>query len=262
MVEGMNIPILFENQDYLIINKPAGLVVHSDGKTDEPTVVDWILEYHPEIQGVGENMHVSIQGKDIEINRPGIVHRIDRETSGCLVIAKNQMSFEYLKDQFKNRHVEKNYTALVYGSLKDDFGFIDQPIGRSAKDFRMKQAGNNARGELRDAVTEYNVIARYQDPKHKDKQGKYETYTLVSCRPKTGRTHQIRVHMKWMNHPLVADTLYAGKRAKRDYFDIQRMVLHAQSIRFHDPDGQIIEAYCEVPEDIQSVIHTLEKVDF
>ncbi|MGB0925332.1 MAG: RluA family pseudouridine synthase [Minisyncoccia bacterium] len=148
----MNIEILFENKNLLIINKPSGLVVHGDGKTDESTVVDWVLEQYPNINGVGENMFVNNRdGQEVELNRPGIVHRIDRDTSGCLVIAKTQESFLDLKQKFKDREISKTYHALTYGWPKNESGFIDAPIGRSNKDFRMKQAGAHARGKLRDA---------------------------------------------------------------------------------------------------------------
>lgn len=251
----MNISLLFENENILIINKPAGLVVHSDGKTNEPSVVDWILEHYPAIQGVGENMMVNHGGQTIELNRPGIVHRIDRDTSGVLMIAKNQASFEYLKQLFQNKQIEKKYLALVYGHIKHDEGVIDQPIGRHPRDFRMKMAGHRARGELREAITEYQVIGRYIDEHHKDKQGQYEKYTLALCSPKTGRTHQIRVHMKWLNHPIVADILYQGKR--KHHLPIARTALHAYSLSFVDRSGERISVSCELAEDMKTAIDSL-----
>lgn len=252
----MNIPILFENDDLLIVNKPSGLVVHSDGKTKEATLVDWILECYPELQGVGENMY--LRDQEIEIERPGIVHRIDRDTSGCLVIAKTPSSFEYLKSLFQERKIQKTYTALVYGWVKEDTGSIDQAIGRSQKDFRMKQAGKGARGELREALTEYAVEARLFDPKHMDNQGQNERYTLVSCFPKTGRTHQIRVHMKWLNHPIVADPLYSGKR--RSPLPLSRTALHAASLAFDDMTGKHIEVSAPLPLDMKDALARLDNI--
>ena len=241
--------ILFENQDYLIINKPSGLVVHSDGKTEEPSVVDWLLENYPDIDGIGENMLVTDRdGKEVEVKRPGIVHRIDRDTSGCLAIAKNQGSFEYLKTQFKDRLVTKKYQAIVYGSMKKDLDVIDAPIGKSRKDFRMKSAGSHARGMLRDATTEYSIIERYENLKKKDNQNQTIKYTLVELCPKTGRTHQIRVHLKYINYPIVSDPLYAGKRKAE--LGISRTALHAYSISFVDQEGNTIGATCEMPEDM------------
>ncbi|MCI5051242.1 MAG: RluA family pseudouridine synthase [Candidatus Pacebacteria bacterium] len=252
----MKIDVLFENQNLLIINKPVGIVVHGDGKTDEPTVVDWILEYHTEINGVGENMFIQYKGQEIEINRPGIVHRIDRETSGCLLIAKTQESFKYLKELFKTKNITKKYLALVYGHIKSDTGVINEPIGRSAKDFRMKMAGPHARGRLRDAETDYRVIERYFDSdSKKDIQGQHQKYTFVECSPKTGRTHQIRVHMKWLNHPLISDSLYKGKR--KNSLGLSRTALHAASLSFTDQDNQLIEVSCDLPADITAAIDSL-----
>lgn len=255
----MNIEILFENKNLLVIDKPSGLVVHGDGKTNEPTVVDWILKHYPEINGVGENMFIqNSDGNEIELNRPGIVHRIDRDTSGCLLVAKKQKSFEYLKKQFKDRGVKKTYQALVYGWVKNESGTINAPIGRSNKDFRMKQAGFQARGKLRDAETEYSVLDYYQDPKKKDKQNQFEKYTLVECYPKTGRTHQIRVHLKFINHPIVADSLYRGKR--KEVLGLDRTALHAYAIEFNDIDGNTISVSTPVSKDLQDAVAQLEKL--
>ncbi len=252
----MSIQILFENKHLLIINKPAGLVVHGDGKTDEPTVVDWILEHYPEIEGVGENMFVKGKdGKDIELNRPGIVHRIDRDTSGCLVVAKTQESFLHLKQQFKDRLISKTYHALVYGKPKNESGSIDAPIGRSNKDFRMKQAGEHARGKLREAQTTYETLQVFEDRHKKNKQGLFEKYALLACSPKTGRTHQIRVHLKFINHPIVADSLYRGKR--KECLGLTRTALHAYSITFHDLSGNNIAVSCDLPSDMLGALDTL-----
>ncbi|MCA9352791.1 RluA family pseudouridine synthase [Patescibacteria group bacterium] len=251
----MNIPVLFENENFLVVNKPAGLVVHSDGRTREPTLVDWILERYPNIQGVGENMVVTYGDREVVLDRPGIVHRIDRDTSGVLVIAKTQPSFEYLKQQFKEHNMKKTYQALVYGHLKHDSGIVDQPIGRHTKDFRMKMAGNQARGALRPSVTEYQVLDRYVDTQSQDKQGHYEKYTFVECFPKTGRTHQIRVHFKYLNHPLVADPLYRGKR--KEMLGLTRTALHASSIAFIDLDGTYIHVEAPIPADLQSALSRL-----
>ncbi len=251
--------LLFENKNILVINKPSGLVVHSDGKTDEPNVVDWILEHYPDIQGVGENMF--IKGKDgetIELNRPGIVHRIDRDTSGVLVVARTQESFFDLKQKFKDRKIQKTYQALVYGWPKEE-GIIDAPIGRSKKDFRMKQAGPYARGQLREAETHYHVLQYFEDERKKNKQGQYERYALAEASPKTGRTHQIRVHLKYINHPIVADSLYRGKR--KETLGLDRTALHAYSIQFTDVDGEKIFVQSELTEDIQEAMEKLKKIN-
>ena len=254
----MSIKILFENKNIIIIKKPTGLVVHSDGKTHEPTVVDWILEHYPEINGVGENMIITDKDdNESEINRPGIVHRIDRDTSGILVIAKTQESFLDLKEKFKNREIVKKYQALVYGWPKNETGIIDAAIGRSNKDFRMKQAGPGARGQLRDAQTEYRVLDYYEDQRKKNKQKQFEKYALLECSPKTGRTHQIRVHLKFINHPIVADSLYRGKR--KECLGLDRTALHAYSIEFTDIDGNNIFVKSEMDADITETIFLLKK---
>ena len=252
----MNIPILFENDDLLIINKPAGLVVHPDWKNTEPSVVDWILEHYPNINGVGENMTLHHKDTEIQINRPGIVHRIDRDTSGILVIAKTQDSFEFLKQQFKDRSIHKTYTALVYEHIKSDEGDINEPIGRDSKDFRKKIAGKTARGMLRDAETHYRVIERYVDTSSKkDKQGNHPKYTLVECMPVTGRTHQIRVHLKWLNHPIVADVLYKGKR--KEMLGMDRTALHATRIECISREGTKVQVEAPLPHDMQNALDSL-----
>ncbi len=251
----MNIDILFENKHVLIINKPAGLVVHPDGKTTEPTVVDWVLERYPEINGVGEDMEFDFKGETICIKRPGIVHRIDRDTSGCLVIAKTEDSFQHIKQLFKDRKISKTYQALVYGAIPKDQGIIDAPIGKSRKEFRLMQAGPDARGLLRDAYTEYKVLQRFEDIHDIDKQKQTAKYTLVSLSPKTGRTHQLRVHMKYIHHPIVSDSLYKGKR--KNVLGMERTALHAMSISFVDLDNMEINVVCDIPQDMQHSIQRL-----
>jgi 23S rRNA pseudouridine1911/1915/1917 synthase len=244
----MNIPILYENNSILIINKPSGLVVHSDGKTEEPTLVDWILDNYPMIRGVGEDMYTTHQNQEIHIPRPGIVHRLDRDTSGCMVIAKTNESYRYLKEKFKQREVKKTYQALVYGFVKHDKGVIDAPIGKSRKDFRMRSAGPHARGTKREACTHYRVIARYEDHLRTDKQNQTLKYTLLKLQPETGRTHQIRVHLKYINYPIVSDSLYAGKR--KPALGLSRTALHASSLEFKDMTGEMISISCPLADDI------------
>lgn len=248
--------VLLETSDYLIINKPAGLVVHADGKTSEPTLVDWILVNYPDIQGVGENMLVKgKEGEEIVLERPGIVHRIDRDTSGCLIIAKNQDSFIHLKEQFQTHRVKKTYQAIVYGRVKNDTGSIDVPIGKHRVDFRLRDAGPGARGTLREAHTVYRVIERYEDVTKRDKQKQTYKYTLLELSPTTGRTHQIRVHLKYINYPIVADPLYAGKR--KPELGLHRTALHAESVQFMDRKGNLVTTRVETPEDMQNALRLL-----
>lgn len=235
----MQITILFENQDFLAINKPAGLRVHGDGKTQVPTVVDWVLKERPEIAGVGEPMLVD--GKVLD--RPGIVHRLDEETSGVLVIAKTQIAFEYIKQQFKNRNVQKEYRAFVWGHFKEEKGIINEPIGRSSGDFRRWQAGRGIRGETREAITVWGVIHQFQDKQS-------ERFSYMRLLPKTGRTHQLRVHMKLLQRPIVSDRLYGGKPA----LGFTRVALHAHRISFTDLQGNEITIEAPFPEDFMGAL--------
>ena len=237
----MKIEVLFETPDLLIINKPAGLRTHGDGKSVVPTVVDWIVKERPEIVGVGENMEVD--GKVIE--RPGIVHRLDEETSGCLVIAKTQEAFEYLKQQFKDRKVEKEYHAFVWGHFKEVNGVVDAPIGRSSGDFRRWQAGRGVRGEVREALTKWEVVHQFED----EAGGKF---SLVHLWPKTGRTHQLRVHMKYLQRPIVSDSLYAPTFPYALGF--ARVALHARQISFVGPDRVQVVVEAPYPEDFGAAV--------
>lgn len=237
----MEILIIYEDKNIVAINKPAGLVVHSDGKTKEFTVVDWFLEKYPESKDVGESLILSSGEKII---RPGIVHRLDRETSGVLLIAKNQESFLDLKRQFQDRETKKSYRTFVYGEMKNDSGIINRPIGRSKKDFRMWSAQREARGNMRDAVTEYNVLER--------KNG----FSFVEVNPKTGRTHQIRVHFKAINYPIVCDKLYAPKRECALGFE--RLALHAYSLEISLLNGERVKLEAGLPEDFKRAFKILD----
>ncbi|MCR4334445.1 MAG: RluA family pseudouridine synthase [Patescibacteria group bacterium] len=239
----MQIPILYEDNDYVAINKPSGLVVHADGRSDNYTLTDWILEKYPEIKDVGEPI-VTTDGKII--NRPGIVHRIDRETSGVLIIAKNKKAHQYLKEQFQNREVQKKYNAFVYGELKDEDGIISRPIGRSKNDFRLWSAQRGARGLMREAETYYTVL------------NKGDGFSYIEVLPKTGRTHQIRVHFKAIHYPVVCDRLYAPKRPCGLGFS--RLALHASKISFTNIEGKKIVIEAPLPEDFSNAIANMKSL--
>lgn len=230
----MNIEIIFEDNDILVINKPTGLVVHPDGKTEEPSVSEWFGNKYPDSADVGEPIVLKDGG---EIKRPGIVHRLDRDTSGVMVLAKTQESFLELKEQFKERGVKKIYNAFVYGEMKEDDGVVDREIGRSSKDFRLWSAQRGARGKMREAVTEYTVL------------GKASGFSFVEFRPQTGRTHQIRVHAKAINYPIVCDSLYAPKRPCELGF--KRTALHALQIELSHKGGKVTYN-APLPEDFMS----------
>ena len=238
--------ILYEDKDVFVFNKPKGLLVHADGRTTDMTLSDILMENYPWMKNIGEPMRT--HGKDGEetiIYRPGIVHRLDKDTTGVLVVAKNQESFEFLKKQFQGRSIKKRYIAIVFGKVKDDRGTIDRPIGRSKSDFRKWSATRGARGELREAVTEYKVIKRFSDKKG-------EQFTFLELYPKTGRTHQIRVHLKAINHPVLGDNLYAGLRGTALGFD--RIALHAAEISFENTAGKIISAEAPMPKDFEKAL--------
>jgi 23S rRNA pseudouridine1911/1915/1917 synthase len=234
------VKILFEDEDVLVINKPVGLVVHADGKTEELNLCDWILKNYPKLEDVGEPL---VLKEGTEIKRPGIVHRLDRETSGVLIIAKNQKSFLFLKEQFKNRKIKKIYNSFVWGEMKEEEGEINRPIGRSRKDFRLWSAQRGTRGKLREAITEYKVLKKNKD------------FSFLEINLKTGRTHQIRVHMKAVNHPVVGDKLYAPKR---DFaLGFERVALHAFSVSFILPKGDEIEVKAQLSDDFQKALELL-----
>lgn len=226
--------ILFEDPDILAINKPAGLAVHHDGRDQASVITDWVIKKFPKIKRVGEPLTLS---DGTEVDRPGIVHRLDKDTSGVLLIAKTISGYECLKSQFMNREIKKTYHAFVYGKPRDERGVVDRPIGRSTTDVRRWATGSKARGELRDAVTRYKVL--------KSASG----VSFLEVWPLTGRTHQIRVHMQSMGHPVVADPLYAQSRPK--LLGFKRLALHASKTVFTDLSGQSHEISAPFPLDFE-----------
>lgn len=239
------ITIVYESSDVVAINKPAGIVVHSDGKNPNKTLTDWILEKYPESIDVGEPIEIG----DSKILRPGIVHRLDKDTSGVMLIAKTKEGFENLKQQFQNRTIQKNYHAFVYGNIKEDLTIIDKPIGRSSKDIRKWSSLRDARGQMRDALTLVRVLGR----------GNFhgEIFTYIEAEPKTGRTHQIRVHLRAIEKPIVCDSLYAPNRDCLLGFN--RLALHARQISFFDTSGERVTIEAEFPEDFDKALKVLHK---
>lgn len=220
-----NISILWESDFAAVIDKPAGIMVHPDGRSDEPTLCDWLVKKWPKITDVGELLSMQ-DGK--EIRRPGIVHRLDKETSGALVIAKTQQAYRLLKYQFMNRLITKSYMVCALGTMSKDRVTIHKKIGKNPKDPRKWHAGRGAKGELRDALTLFVTKARV--PKDEET-GK--PFTVLEAFPKTGRTHQIRVHLRSMNHPIVCDRLYGTGESVAE---LTRLGLHASSITLALPE--------------------------
>ncbi len=248
--KGLEIEILGQNPDFLVVAKPAGLVVHSDGKTEEETLCDILVQKYPEIKGVGEPARTPTGEM---VDRPGIVHRLDRDTSGAMIIARNQNAFEYFKNQFQERKVQKMYAVIVWGLVKTDKGVIDRPIGRSKSDFRKWSAERFQRGELREAITEYKVLKRLDNPEHDPKNHNIkQSFTLLEAYPKTGRTHQIRVHFKAINHPVVGDSLYAPNHP--EVLGFSRLALHSKRVLFTGPKGDRFEFEAPFPADFKTAI--------
>lgn len=234
--------VIYEDAGILVLNKPAGLVVHGDGVREERTLADWIVDAYPDIKGVGEPIVLTSGGT---IARPGIVHRLDKETSGVMVIAKHQDMYGFLKAQFQERNVKKIYHACVYGLVKEEKGVIDFAIGRSRKDFRLRSAQPRAKGDLREATTHYRTLVR----------GLQHSY--LELEPKTGRTHQIRVHLKAIHHPIVGDALYAPSGPLDLGFT--RMALHAYKLTLPMQGGEVRTFEAPLPQEFIEAGERLQK---
>lgn len=214
----VDISVLFEDEHILVVNKPSSVLVHDDGESKEETLVDFLLQRAPEARGVGE-VGYSPRGQKLE--RSGVVHRIDRDTSGVVVLAKNEKMFKELKCAFHERLVKKEYRTFVYGSMKEGEGTITRSIGRSRKDFRLRSAERGARGTLRESCTRWQLLDQSSD------------YAYLAVFPHTGRTHQIRVHMKSIGRSIVKDPLYAPRQSlQKDSLGFTRLALHAYSLSF------------------------------
>ncbi len=230
--------ILYEDTEVMVIDKPYGWLVHDDGHAvNVPIVVEWFLSRTPEARGVGEP-GFSPQGKELE--RSGVVHRLDRETSGVMILAKTSDAYAWLKQQFKDRLAHKEYRAFVYGRMHDRWATINRPIGRSAKDHRLRSAQKGAKGVMREAITDFERIAA----------GEYqgEAFSYLKLNPKTGRTHQLRVHLKAIDRPIVGDTLYgAHVIEKSNNLGLDRLALHAHVLEVVLPSGVTERFIAPVP---------------
>lgn len=232
--------ILYEDDGVLVINKPPGVLVHPDGHTQEETVSDWFVRTHPHAHEVGESLKLS-NGE--VVMRPGVVHRLDADTSGVLILVKTPEAHAYIKNQFQERLIAKTYHAITYGIPKEKKGVISAPIGRSAKNFKLRSAQRGARGALREAETGY---------EYDTEEGEFG---LVRLFPKTGRTHQLRVHLKYIHHPIVCDPLYAP--GKPCALGLKRLALHASKISFKNLDGSQVGVEAPFPEDFENAVSQL-----
>jgi 23S rRNA pseudouridine1911/1915/1917 synthase len=232
-IEAEDIPlsIVYEDADLIVIDKPAGLVVHPAAGHDRGTLVNAILAHAPDLKGIGGEM------------RPGIVHRLDKDTSGLIVVAKHDAAYRELQRQFKSRLIQKVYLALVEGRLAPREGIVDAPIARDR--IHRKRMAVSADG--RPSLTRYKVI--------RDLRLAEAAYSYVEAHPETGRTHQIRVHFAWLGHPLVGDTLYGRKKPS---LPIGRQFLHAARLTLRLPSiGEERTFESPLPDDLERVLRLL-----
>jgi 23S rRNA pseudouridine1911/1915/1917 synthase len=214
----MKIPIIYEDNNVIVINKPAGLLVHPSTSSGQ---VQTLINYFPKTK---------------------LVHRLDKDTSGLMVVVKNEKTSNWLKSQFKNRKIKKKYLALVIGKVKDKRGIISKTISKSRK--RGGSQTTTPIGKRREAITRYKVLKEYND------------YTLLEVSPETGRTHQIRVHLASINHPIAGDEKY---KFKRQVFpkNLKRQFLHASYLQFQMPDNKMMKFQSKLPDELKNVLENL-----
>ena len=229
-VQDIPLDIIYEDNDIIVVNKPKGMVVHPANGNPDGTLVNAIMAICKDsLSGIGGEI------------RPGIVHRLDKDTSGVIIVAKNDRAHINLSEQIKNREITKKYIALVRGVVKENSATIDMPIGRSNKD-RKKMA---VKKDGKTAVTHFNVIKRYNG------------YTLLDIKIDTGRTHQIRVHLAEIGYPIVGDEVYSNGK---NPFNVKGQMLHAKSLEFKHPiTGKVLKLEAPLPEYFQKILNKLEK---
>ncbi len=232
VAEQIPLDIIFENSDLMVVNKPAGMVVHPSAGHQSGTLVHAALAHAPDIEGVGG------------VRRPGVVHRLDRDTSGLIILAKNDATHQWLSDQFRTREVEKTYLALVDGVPPTQSGRVEAAIGRDPVD--RKRMAVVPPGKGRSAVSEYHTVRRY--PEH----------SLLEVHPITGRTHQIRLHLKFLNCPVVGDRVYGHKHSS---LPLKRHFLHATRLRIKIlGESEASEFEAPLPEDLILVLDQLKVI--
>lgn len=225
--EDLSLDIIYEDDDVAVVNKPKGMVVHPSAGHHSGTMVNGLMFALKNLSGINGEL------------RPGIVHRIDKDTSGLLMVAKNDITHRALVEQLVDKNVTRKYTALVHGIIPHDKGTVEAPIGRNPKERQEMAVVDDGK----EAVTHFNVIERY------------DGYTLLECILETGRTHQIRVHMKYIGHPLAGDPKYGPRRT----MDVSGQLLHAGIIGFkHPKSGEYLEFEAPLPKDFEEVLATLE----
>ncbi|EIJ81569.1 Pseudouridylate synthase, 23S RNA-specific [Bacillus methanolicus PB1] len=224
--EEMNLDIYYEDHDVLVVNKPKGMVVHPAPGHSSGTLVNGLMAHCKDLSGING------------VLRPGIVHRIDKDTSGLLMIAKNDFSHESLVNQLVDKTVTRKYKAIVHGVIPHDYGTIDAPLGRDPKDRQSMAVVDNGKH----AVTHFHVLERFKD------------FTFIECQLETGRTHQIRVHMKYIGYPLAGDPKYGPKKT----LDIDGQALHAAVLGFHHPrTNEYLEFEAPLPPEFEAILDML-----
>jgi len=243
--QALPLKILYENSDCIVVNKDPGVVVHPAAGRADGTLVNALLHHCPDLQSMGGE------------RRPGIVHRLDKDTSGVIIVAKNMPTFHRLAAQFKNRTAQKEYLALLWGELKPERGKIDRPIGRHRSD-RKRMSSLRAGGRLRDAITEWSVEQRFVHERR--------SLTLVRLRPRTGRTHQLRVHLADMGFPLVGDKVYGRKGGAIKSGDspiekFPRQALHAEKLTLAiGENGAPMRFVAPLPDDFAGLLELLRGI--
>nr|WP_295973952.1 RluA family pseudouridine synthase [uncultured Bacillus sp.] len=221
--EEMDLDIYYEDEDVIVVNKPKGMVVHPAAGHLTGTLVNGLMAHCKDLSGING------------VLRPGIVHRIDKDTSGLLMVAKNDLAHECLVNQLVEKSVTRKYLAVVHGNIAHDYGTIDAPIGRDPKDRQSMTVVDNGKH----AVTHFHVLERYKD------------FSLVECRLETGRTHQIRVHMKYIGYPLAGDPKYGPRKT----LDLDGQALHAAVLGFKHPrTGEFLEFEAPLPKAFEQLI--------
>jgi 23S rRNA pseudouridine1911/1915/1917 synthase len=255
-----DINILYEDDDFLVLEKPAGLLVHPTKYQKEKTLVDWLFKKFPEIKNVGEK------------ERPGIIHRLDKDVSGLMVVAKTKAAYEHFVKQFSENKVKKEYLALVYGQPPEEKGFIDLPIGRTKKGKLIAVRYRKGIKLEKPAITEYEIISRThadltrtnaeeiisQTQAKQDQRKSASNFTLLKVKPLTGRTHQIRIHLASIGCPIVGDKNYLPKHLITQAPKcLNRIFLHASYLGFYDLKGNWREFRSELPEELKNFLSRL-----
>lgn len=252
-MKNIELEIIYEDKELLVLNKPTGLITHPKNADDmQDSVTGWLIQKYPFLKDIGEPFIAS--GKEVE--RAGVVHRLDKDTSGLILAAKNNEAFFYLKNLFQERKIKKYYLALVNGRPKEPKGIISSPLGRIGLKRTTKITGKKLI-DKKEALTEYRTLKEFPVPKGRGLASDGKNYTLLEVTPRTGRTHQIRVHLNSIGTPISGDTVYGFKKVASPP-NLKRLFLHAYKLEFRSPDKKSLVIECDLPDDLQKVINELE----